>query len=84
MISKEDMKSYLNMSIGDVHYLKPPILNSEDDSSVLIKKLKETEYGGFPVSTQLNEIIGIVSSRDVITKLPKILGIDHFIELMQK
>ena len=81
ILSKNDIKQFLMSSIGDIEFSQPSSIHPDNDLGVLLKQLKETEYTGFPVIKD-GKLMGIISSRDMVIKTPKLLGIDSFAELI--
>jgi CBS domain-containing protein len=77
ILSKNDIKQFLMSSIGDIEFSHPSSIHPEKDLGVLIKQLKETEYTGFPIIKD-KKLMGIISSRDMVIKTPKLIGVDRF------
>ncbi len=83
ILTKEEITEFMHSQITSVTFQKPPNLSLDSDINELIRELKETKQGIYPIIETEGDIVGIASSRDVVVKLPKIIGIDKFIELIQ-
>jgi CBS domain-containing protein len=81
ILTKNNIKQFLTSSIRDIEFSQPPSIHPDKDLGVLIKQLKETEYTGFPIIKD-EKMMGIISSRDMVIKTPKLLGVDQFTELI--
>ncbi len=81
ILSKNDIKQFLTISIGDIEFSQSSFIHPERDLGVLIKQLKEIEYTGFPIIKD-EKMMGIITSRDIVIKTLKLIGVDRFTELL--
>jgi CBS domain-containing protein len=79
ILSKTEDKEFFMKPIGTVDYSKPQPINGEQDLDSFIKKLLKIKHTGFPV-VQEKKIVGLISSRDIVSKTPKLVGVDRFTE----
>jgi CBS domain-containing protein len=83
---KKNLDDFMNDDIStmDCCWTKlPSFLNPEDDIQKLIERIKLAETCGCLVMSKLNKIMGIVTERDLATKLPKIIGVKEFSKLIE-
>jgi len=84
MISKHNFQDYLKIPLYRMDLNKPLTLCVEDDVGEAIEKFRKFRVGGFPVLSSTGELYGILTDRDIVTKMPKIKGIKEFVALLQE
>ena len=81
ILTKEEMKKFMQDPIKSLELIEPIVLNSKSEFEEFLKLMKESRTNGFPVINEDGKMIGIVSSRDIVVKLPKLLELQTFMEL---
>jgi CBS domain-containing membrane protein len=82
ILTKEEMKKFMQDPIKSLDLKEPIVLNSKSEFEEFLKIMRKSRTGGFPVIDEDGKMIGIVSSRDVVVKLPKLLELQTFMELI--
>jgi CBS domain-containing protein len=79
---EKHVNGIMSETLGSLDIKKPKTFKEHEDISVLIKEMRKSKQRGFPVVE--DEVLrGIVTPRDVVCKLPRLLGINEFVELIE-
>ncbi len=84
VLVKKDFDHFLHDSIKSIDFEKPNILKLGDDLQKIMKIYRESNINAFPVLDPSDKMVGIVTSRDLVTKLPRLIGFDRYFELISQ
>jgi predicted transcriptional regulator len=82
VLSQKDMHGLMVDPVASVGTQEIAVLSPESDVGELLNKSRHQQSIGYPVLRSDGKIAGVISSRDIVSKLPKIIGIDRFIGIM--
>ncbi len=84
VLTREDIGRFLVDPVAATQLEKVPLLTPETELCELAERIVEPQSSAFPVADSGNNIVGIVSPRDVLTNLPRLIGLDAFVELLEQ
>lgn len=84
VLTSEDISRFLVDTVAATQLEKVPLLTPETELRELAERIVEPQSSAFPVVDSANNIVGIVSPRDVLTNLPRLAGLDAFVELLEQ
>lgn len=84
ILSKNDILRYLTDPVEAVSSPEVETLKPDDDVRELLSRLRRQRPSGFPIIDSTGELIGIVSARDALIKLPKRTGLEEFVGLLSE
>ena len=84
VLAKKDFDHFLYDSIKSIDFEKPDALKLGDDLQKLLKKYRESDINAFLVLDHSDNVAGIVTSRDLVTKLPRLIGLERFFDLISQ
>ena len=84
VLSKKDMSKFMLTPVKTIHTTSPHSLSPTDDISELLGLMKQGQDTGFPVVDPEGRLAGIVTSRDIVTKLPDAMGRDQFTQFISE
>lgn len=84
--SLENLENYrinklMQEPLKKINLKQTEILHSDDNLKILQHKNKYKL--GFPILGEDNKIVGIVCPRDLVTKVPRLIGVNNFVKLIQ-
>lgn len=82
ILSEEEVDRIMSKTLGSTGLKRPVTLSSDEDLVRLMQEMEGTEQRAYPIVDD-EELEGIVTSRDMVSKLPKLMGIDEFLECIQ-
>jgi len=66
-----------------VNFLQARSLYLNDDFEKILEDIKKSRFDGFPILDENDKLVGIISPRDLVTKLPKKIGIKNFVKAIE-
>jgi CBS domain-containing protein len=84
VLSKKDMSEFMLDKLSTVGFANPDPLRPDDGVDDLLERLAHRPSFGFPVVDDSGNMKGIVTSRDLVTKLPGLIGIDRFVDSLKR
>lgn len=82
VLVKKDFDHFLHDTIKSINFEKHEVLKMGDDLQGLLKKYRESNINAFLVLDYDDKVAGIVTSRDLVTKLPRLIGLEKFFDLI--
>lgn len=82
LIEKRDIREYADTKLGELKLTKPKILSPEMDVAEIIRIVKTEETCGCLIMSRDKKLVGIATDRDIVTKIPRIMGIGEFTKLI--
>ncbi|MFW6110544.1 MAG: CBS domain-containing protein [Thermoproteota archaeon] len=80
--SEEAVDRIMSKKLGSIGAKKPTAYSQEDDIVCLVEEIRRGEQKAFPILED-GRLVGIATSRDIISELPKVMGITKFLSLIQ-
>ena len=72
----------MSKKLSSIEAKKPKTYSSEYDIVCLVEEMRRGEQKAFPI-LENRRLMGITTSRDIISELPKLMGINKFLSLIQ-
>lgn len=82
LIEKRNICEYANTKLVELKLTKPKILSPEMDVAEIIRMVKTEETCGCLIMSKDKKLVGITTDRDIVTKIPRIMGIGEFTKLI--
>jgi CBS domain-containing protein len=82
IFSKKEIKNFLVEKIKEIDLIEPEVLHVDDELDKLCDRMDLSKPIRFLILNNNEKIAGIISSRDLVTKIPKIIGTDRFTSLI--
>jgi predicted transcriptional regulator len=83
VLSRKYMSEFMLDKVSDVCIANPEPLHPDSGIDELLEWLAQRRFTGFPVVDGSGNIKGIVTSRDLVAKLPRLMGIDEFVDSLK-
>jgi acetoin utilization protein AcuB len=84
VLTREDLTRFLVDTVARIKLEKVPVLTPETNLHEVAQRIVKPQSNAFPVVDSADNVIGIVTPRDVLVSLPRQAGLDAFVELLKK
>lgn len=81
-LSRDDVDRIMSKTLESTGLETPKTLREDNDVLSLLEEMRETDQRAFPILKE-DSLKGIATSRDILCELPRIMGIEEFLRLIQ-
>lgn len=83
LLEKREDRKVMNTAVEEVAVGNPARILPEADIAQALRLMRKRGISGLAVVDSENKPVGIVSERDIVTKLPKLVGIEMFYDYVK-
>ncbi|MFW6117240.1 MAG: CBS domain-containing protein [Thermoproteota archaeon] len=80
--SEDDVDRAMGKTLESIRLKKPKTLREDNDVVSLLEEMREGDQRAFPILKE-DRLKGIATPRDILCKLPSLMGIEEFLRLIQ-